>query len=104
MKAKQTELFFGIESESFPEYHRQNPQLYATFKKVTFQAIRKGHKNLSAEFIFNVIRWKTGVGAIADKFKVNNNYKAFYSRLFMNENPEYDGFFRIRKSKYDVEK
>lgn len=102
MKAKnQTELFFGISDLTFPEYHQENPQIYQAFRKYTLQAIRKGHKNLSAEFIFNVIRWKTGVGVVADKYKVNNNYKAFYSRLFMNENPEYKGFFRTRKSKYD---
>ena len=36
-----------------------------------------------------------------DGFKVNNNYKAFYSRLFMVEHPQYEDFFRTRKSNAD---
>ena len=88
--------------QKFVEYHRQNPQIYETFKRIANQAIRKGHKNLSAEFIFNVIRWETPVTAEAtDGFKVNNNYKAFYSRLFMVEHPQYEDFFRTRKSNAD---
>jgi hypothetical protein len=85
----------------FVEYHKENPQIYQAFKRIANEAIGKGHKNLSAEFIFNVIRWQTGVEANGDEFKVNNNYKAFYSRLFMEEYPEYNDFFRTRKSNAD---
>ena len=98
---QQTLLFHGISDDFFPTYHKENPQIYEAFEKFTLEAIKKGHKKFSAEFIFNIIRWKTGVSAEADKFKVNNNYKAFYSRLFMNNNEEYKDFFRTRKSKYD---
>lgn len=97
----QLDLFNGIPEDSgFPEYHFSNPEIYIAFKKYTFQAIEKGFKNFSSEFIFNIIRWETGISG-NDEYKINNNYKAFYSRLFMNEYTELKGFFRIRKSKYD---
>jgi len=97
----QLNLFTGINSSKFPEYHKDNPQIYSAFKKYTLAAISRGYKNFSAEFVFNIIRWETGITANEDDFKINNNYKAFYSRLFMNENEKYRGFFRTRKSKYD---
>ena len=36
-------------------------------------------------------------------YKINNNYKPFYSRLFMNEHPDYQDFFYRRSSKADTE-
>ena len=96
----QLNLFSDITDSKFPKYHSDNPTIYEAFKKITFEAISKGHNRFSAEFVFNVIRWKTKVTA-KDEFKVNNNYKAFYSRMFMNEYPEHKGIFSTRKSKYD---
>ena len=98
---EQLNLFDGIGDDKFPPYHNDNPHIYTAFKKYTLEAINRGYKNFSAEFIFNIIRWETGISG-NDKFKINNNYKAFYSRLFMNDNKQYNGFFRIRRSKYDV--
>lgn len=96
----QTNLFEGIDSIEFPKYHNENPQIYEAFKKFTFQTIERNFKNFSAEFIFNIIRWETAVNG-NDEYKCNNNYRAFYSRLFMNEYPQYKGFFRTRKSRWD---
>ncbi len=96
----QLNLFNGIENTKFPDYHKENPNIYEAFKKYTFKSIDKGLNNYSAEAIFNIIRWFTKESG-NDEFKVNNNYKAFYSRMFMNEFPEYKGYFRTRKSKFD---
>jgi len=97
-------LFDELETDQFKwfkEYHKQNPLIYEYFKRYTFKSIERGFKNLSAEFIFNIIRWETPVKANGDDFKVNNNAKPFYSRLFMKEYPQYEGFFRKRSSKAD---
>ena len=32
-----------------------------------------------------------------DPFKINNNHRAFYSRKFMAENPEFGEIFRTRQ-------
>lgn len=102
---EQAELFEQLETESykrFKEYHAANPQIYDIFKRYALQAIERGFKHLSAEFIYNAIRWETPVSASGDDFKINNNFKAWYSRLFMQEYPEYSGFFRKRESKADA--
>lgn len=102
MTGVQYNLFDGISNEKFPQYHKDNPHIYEKFKETTLEAISIGHKRFSAEFIFNIIRWKTPVAAKGDTFKINNNFKAFYSRMFMNEHPQYKGYFETRKSKYDA--
>ena len=86
--------------EWFEYYDEENPQIYEFFKKYSLTAIQRGHKNLSAEFIFNAIRWETPITAEGD-FKINNNAKPFYARKFMKEFPQYNGFFRKRHSKAD---
>lgn len=68
------------------------------FEETTLQAIKKGFKHYSAKGIFEIMRWHRGVSG-NDRFKVNNNYTADYARKFMNQYPEFDGFFRCREIK-----
>jgi len=73
------------------------------FKEFTFTAISRGHKKLSSEMIINRIRWETNIMTNDKDYKINNNYKPFYSRMFMSEHPEYENFFYKRTSKADME-
>jgi hypothetical protein len=88
------------EQKWFDKYHEENPEIYQFFCRCALKSIQLGFKNLSAEFIFNIIRWEAPITAGYD-FKINNNAKPFYSRLFMREFPQYEGFFRKRASKAD---
>ena len=100
----QSEMSFidSIES-NFRKFHRENPIIYKLFKQFTFQAINRGHKKLSSEMIINRIRRETSIVSNDKDYKINNNYKPFYSRLFMNEHPDYQDFFYRRSSKADTE-
>jgi hypothetical protein len=46
--------------------------------------------------IFERMRWFTTIETRGEFYKLNDNYKAYYSRLWMRENSEYDGFFKTR--------
>lgn len=96
----QLHLFDGINNKKFPKYHNENPHIYEAFKKYTFEAIDRGRLYFSSEAVINRIRWDSLISG-NDKYKINNNYKAFYSRMFMNEYPQHKGYFRTRKSKFD---
>lgn len=96
----QPNLFDAKTETAFEVYHRENPAVYVLFKRFSFEAIEKGRKHFSAEAVINRIRWETLISG-NDDFKINNNYKAFYSRLFMKDFPQYSGFFELRKSKAD---
>jgi len=88
-------------NELFWRYHRENPHIYEAFKSVTLRAIAKGFKHFSAEAVFNIIRWETTVSANDDIFKINNNFRSGYSRLFVIDFPQHADFFFRRKSKVD---
>ena len=99
----QPSLFDFTETETrFERYLAENPKVWRAFKRFTFQAINAGLKRLSAEVIVNQIRWNTTMREKGE-FKINNSYKPFLARKFMNEFPEHKGFFELRKSVADAE-
>jgi hypothetical protein len=83
-------------SQLFVEYHRDNPEIYVEFERLTLKAIAAGRKNYGANGIVELIRWNTTVIARNDKFKINNNYAPHYARMFEERNPQHEGFFRKR--------
>lgn len=95
----QAELNFAdAELTDFELYDEQHPQVWRSFEKFTFDALRRGFKNYGARSIFELIRWHTGVNAeFPEGFKVNNTFTPHYARKFMREHPEHDGYFRIRE-------
>ena len=95
METRQDEL-----QAEFDRYHQENPKVYEAFKRLTFQLINAGRENFSASAVVERIRWGVSIGEYGpDDFKINNNYRAFYARLFHVEHPQHDGFFRTRKQK-----
>ena len=95
METRQDEL-----QAEFDRYHEENPKVYEAFKRLTFQLINAGRENFSASAVVERIRWGVSIGEYGpDDFKINNNYRAFYARLFHVEHPNHDGFFRTRKQK-----
>lgn len=87
--------------ERFEQYHRINPHIYAQFRYYTLKAIQSGYKNFGSQMIIERIRWQTGVVAKQSDFKINNDFAAFYSRMFMIEYPSYSTYFRTRQSQAD---
>lgn len=89
--------------EQVEAFHQQHPIVWDLFKRFTFEVLRKGFKNYSVNAIFERIRWEQDVilgtsEHLKDaRFKLNNNYRAFYARRFMAAYPQHDGFFRTRK-------
>jgi hypothetical protein len=96
----QLKLFEGIEDSKFPQYHAENPHIYEAFKRYAFELIQNGREQGSSEAIINRMRWDSYIRG-NDQWKINNNYKPFYSRLFSNEFPQHSEFFHKRRSKFD---
>lgn len=88
----------GIDTEldhKFNEYHAKNPHIFQEFCRLTLRAIDRGHRKMGAQMILEVMRWKTDFAG-GDGFKINNNYAAYYSRLFEAKYPTHKGLFRTR--------
>jgi hypothetical protein len=85
-------------------HHQKNPTHYELFDQFTRDRIDRGFDHYGSDAILNQIRWHTDQPnpAEGDEFKINNNWSAFYARMWMLDNPYYgpDGvngkFFRIR--------
>ena len=111
LNAIQTELFTDHRGREFPvndnhntkwqkrfeAFHEGNPHVYELFKKYTLEAIAAGRETYSTISIFERIRWYTDIETQGDPFKINQNFAAYYGRMFMRDFPQHDGFFRTRK-------
>ena len=91
------------EALRFEVWHQQNPEVYRLFKRFAGEGIRAGRKHLGTNMIIERIRWYSAVETTGDIYKINNNFAPYYARMFMKDFPQYDGFFRTRKSKADGE-
>lgn len=82
-------------ADYFKVYHAENPHIYAAFKSYAFQLIAAGAQQLSAYLIFERMRFESLVSG-NDGYKLNNNYRPYYARLFMQDYSEYEGIFCLR--------
>ncbi len=83
-------------ADYFKIYHAENPHVYQAFSAFAMQLIAAGVDTLSAYLIYERMRWESAIGG-NDGFKLNNNYRPYYARLFMQDNPAYEGFFQLRQ-------
>lgn len=87
--------------DKFIQFDNDNPKVYEMFVGFAIELIDKGYKNLSTSLITERIRWEVKINTVSnDGFKINNNHRAFYARKFMQDFPEYDGYFRIREQRF----
>jgi hypothetical protein len=89
---------------AFALYHSENPHIYVLFKRFVADAVAANKERISARFIIERVRWEVEVATRRsgdDGFKINNNFSAFYGRLYLRERPEHLPFFELRESVAD---
>lgn len=81
------------------EFSAKHPIVSRLFVQFTFEAIERGFANYSVNAIFERIRWETDQADSDGRstFKLNNNYRSWFARRFMQRYPQYNGFFRTRE-------
>ena len=85
----------------FETFHADNPRVYQLFCYFTKQIINAGYQKYSAEAVFNQIRWYTTIETKGEDYKINNDYKPYYSRKYMEEHNT--KIFRTRSSVADLQ-
>lgn len=78
------------------EWDIQNPGFYPLFRRFALEAAKAGRSRFSPWMVVNRIRWETTITTQGEDFKCPNGVIAYYSRLFMVENPRFRGFFTTR--------
>ena len=77
----------------------KHPTLLSDLAAIAIKAKQRGFHRWSADALFHVLRWETGISTDDFGLKVNNNYTALASRDLMTQYPELDGMFAIRQRK-----
>ena len=83
--------------ENFDKMVNENPELYDLFKRFAFEAM-KYKKSYAAAGILYRIRWETEVSEAGSEYKINQNWARFFAIKFMEEFPQYEGFFRMKNT------
>lgn len=82
---------------AFWRFHAENPYVYELICRFVDEAIGKGRRKLSMKLLFERIRWYVSIETSGPDFKLNNNFTAYYARLWLHEHPERPGFFETRR-------
>src|SRR3954463_15798477 len=90
-----------LEAE-FLIYHAAHPFVYILVCRFAQEAIDKGYTRYGMGAIWERVRWEvlihTRSNIEAEDFKMPNNHRAYYARLWLKDHPEHAGekpFFRI---------
>jgi hypothetical protein len=81
---------------AFETFHRDNPSVYDMFQRFALQARRSGRAHFGVAAVWERLRWETQIATVNDEFKLNNNHRAYYARMYMRDFPDAAGFFRTR--------
>jgi hypothetical protein len=85
--------------EKFCIFHVRNPQVYRELERMTAELVARGRTRASVKTLIECLRWNYWM-ATSDpnsEFAVNNSYASFYSRLIMDEHPEFGQIFETRE-------
>lgn len=80
--------------ERFLAFHRENPGVWRSFEQYALQAA-KSRASLGAKAIMERVRWEAEVER-KQAFKCNNNFTAYYARIFADKYPQYKTIFEFR--------
>ena len=82
----------------FKQFHFEHPEVYTQLVKLARTWQDNGSAKLGIATLFEVLRWNSHLNP--DKtggYKLNNNYRALYARLIMEQEPDLEGLFEIRE-------
>lgn len=82
----------------FKEFHAEHPEVYHQLTRLARSWQSNGAAKLGIATLFEVLRWNSHMNP--DKhggYKLNNNYRALYARLIMEQEPDLQGIFELRE-------
>lgn len=90
----------GTIAERYATFNADFPQVYRLLVGFARQAKRRGFDHYGINAIVNRARWEVNMTWGPDSeqgFKMNNDFAPLYARRIMDENPDLEGFFRLRR-------
>jgi len=89
--------------DNFKRFHAANPHVYDELVKLARQwrARRGAWTKCGIGMLFEVCRWHLSLRTEGEPVALNNNYRAFYARLIMEQESELRGIFETRRQRSD---
>lgn len=89
-------------TERFVDFHTRSPGVYVALVRLARQWVQAtGRRRLGIATLYERVRWEMAVATSDADFKLNNDYRAFYARLIMQNEPDLAGLFETRRSAAD---
>jgi len=86
----------------FMLHHLTNPEMWKAYESLALEAIATGRESIGVGALTEVLRWDAyDVGDKAEGYKVSNDFRAFYARMFAHVHPEHQNLFRYKASAAD---
>lgn len=89
-------------AEKFEQFHQDNPVVYATLCSLAREWLaRTGRPRVGIGQLAERCRWEIAMRTNDPDYKLNNNFRAYYARLIMHNEPDLAGIFELRTSAAD---
>jgi hypothetical protein len=83
---------------AFWKFHADNPAVYAELVRLAREwRAKRGTERVAIATLYEVMRWMWATSTVGDHFKLNNDWRAFYSRVIMEREPDLAGVFETRR-------
>jgi hypothetical protein len=89
--------------QAFLDFHHDNPSIYDRLVSLTrtWRAAKKGAGRLGFAALWERLRWDLDVETTTVAPKLNNNFRSYYARYIMLNEPDLAGIYEIRASPAD---
>jgi hypothetical protein len=89
-------------AQRFARFHDDNPQVYSMLVSLARGLRARRPRKLGISMLFEVLRWQYYVQTDTDEdYNLNNDFRAPYARLIMEQEPDLQAAFNIRASQAD---
>jgi hypothetical protein len=86
-------------AERFVRFHMRSPEVYSTLVELARRWVQAtGRNRLGIATLYERARWELALATSDADFKLNNDYRAFYARLIMLQEPDLADLFELRSS------
>lgn len=95
----------GKYRERFEEFHAANPQVYTEFCNIVSELQARGIKRFGVDIVWGKLRYDHAVAVnhTGGRYRLNNNHRAYYSRMWLKDHPLDEFFFDTRRLAEDDE-
>jgi len=89
------EVIDNSKQTKFEAFHRENPKVYALYKKIALALIAAGKKRIGSKHIIELIRYESSIRTNGQDYKICNNHTPYYARRFVRDFPQHFDKFKF---------